>query len=223
MEGECPYLKRLILVLVTILIFTGITYASDRLPSQKASQTSLIRTVYTNKTSSELVTVNIIKWCQDGTFKSEISKMPKDQYTKFANEFRSCKTVEDGFRILQRHGVVPRDKSLDDLRIAMKDKLRLLQIPGKWHCEELMCLVYGKIEGPMLDLYVPATFYLISAYGGYADMVCLTGECLASGTNEFRTVIVGWVGMFTPPLKQWFTPYDVKFHGITLLISCSAW
>ena len=231
--GRYPKKKIPMLVIILFVFTTMVVHASNFYSLQEDEhQMSLTKTIDAEKgASNELILVNIIKWCQDGTFKSEITKIPKSQYIEYTKEIKSCKTVEEAFVVLQKYGIVPKDKSLDDLKTIIENS-KLLQIlkqkilklkrglegdRTKMFAEDFLCLVSGTIKGPFSDFYIPIIFYYTySDFGGSISAICYYGAYSESGDIYFDMSIVGWLGVFTPPLIQFFTPYDVTFQGIAL-------
>ena len=97
---------------------------------------------------------------------------------------------------------LPQGVTLDDLRTAMEPEI--LGVPD--HRTGQGCLVTGHINGPFFNLRMPMVFYIIhSNFGGWISARCRDGNWSCDCPNYLSLEILFWVGVFVPPLTQFYT------------------
>jgi len=220
MKIKIAKLGMIVGLLVTIIVFPPTVYSEQKGGMSPSTET----------TTGKTVRVGLSKWCEDGSFKYEVVELPENEYRNLLEKIETCKSPEKAFSIFQEYGLVPKNKTLEDLIEVMKIKSMIVSSPS---CSGDGAILSLHIYGPVWNLYFPFLFFAWISNGGdfwmayprfepggphpiYAGMEYCEGQ---GSTLSTGFILVG-VGIMWPPLPP--QPYhlgDIIFFGFALMAS----
>ena len=207
MKIKIAKLGMIVGLLVTIIVFPPTVYSEQKGGMSPSTET----------TTGKTVRVGLSKWCEDGSFKYEVVELPENEYRNLLEKIETCKSPEKAFSIFQEYGLVPKNKTLEDLIEVMKSRVGV--VTPLISPSALGAIVWLEINGFFFDLYLPVLFFVAFAPNEGYIWVSELGTGYEGEGNFTDVLLIGWVGIFFPPPTQPVNLGKTTFAGFTLYVN----
>lgn len=225
--------KVLVLMLMMVIVAAGATpvlSASMFDHNEVADVTSVEKNelLEVEEESSKIMTVTMVKLCQDGVIRSVREKISVKDYKEYVEKIKTSETLEETFAILKEYGIVPKVMTMDRFIQIMNEKMkkitllqRLYNLFSKnifsismnpWELECYFTTYTLHLEPPVYNFYIPSIFAMLSTYSGGSVTAC--GEsCTCPEGCLLEVMMLLYIGICTNPLAPFVDLDGVSCMG----------
>ena len=185
--------------------------------------------------NKQLVQVQVSRWTEDNELVTSIEFWPQYKVDAYRVAMEKADTIDgQHFTVLKQYGLIPQDKTQDDLSNFYADQyIQNKQISKEFekHAEKLTfksgsshifhnAVIWGEIYAPFFCFRIPFISYVINSdNGGEIEIEVEDMYIPLSGNRYFDMFIFIWVGMFFPPVRNGINHMNKGFSGLAGYIS----
>ena len=228
------------MIFATIILLTVGSIApliTARSKIDVSTNTSSYPIIFNNQ---QLVQVQVSRWTEENELVTSIEFWPQNKVDGYLKDMRNA-DVANGqhIAVLQQYGLIPQDKTQDDLENFFAEQIEQnQQISKKYekHIEQSTsndpqpgdggtfynAEISGVVYAPFFAFRIPAFAYIINSdYGGEIKILLTDYEINLDGNRYFDMFIFIWAGIFVPPLKNFMNRINRAFGGVAGYLSVS--